>query len=627
MNRICGLVSSDLQASQMHALLGEMLRSLPLHPGSGTSLEVQRAEAALGAHQQFEAGATPPAAGSCLLDREGLTIVCSAEIYSINGTRYQEQRPEAEVLAELYRRHRKDCVRRLRGVFAIAIWDWDKKVLLLATDPFAVRTLHYYADREILVFGSRINAILKAPIVPRDIHPDAIYQYIYHSCIPTPNTVYRDIKKLPPGHLLLFSREGSYLERYWRMSYEEERGRDLEYYASGVRDHVLRAVRSQAKYGNNTTGVGSFLSGGTDSSTVSGMLGQVLQKPAPTFSIGFKEHGFNEIEYARIAARHFGTDYHDYFVSPEDTAKIIPELVSAYDEPFGNASAVPAYYCAKLAHDAGIETLLAGDGGDELFGGNTRYATDKVFEVYQTLPHWLRTRCLEPIVLGIPVPERGVLGKARKYMRRSNLPQPMRFFSYNLLYTVDPHEIFADDFLSTLTGDPGLEVAARHYKDVPATSMLNRLLHVDLKITITDNDLRKVTRMCELANVKVRFPMLDLELVEFSGRIPADLKVRGFEKRFIFKEAFKNFLPQEILRKKKHGFGLPVSAWLREDPHLNQLSQDTLLSKSSLQRGYFRPAFLRKLFALHGTDHTNFFGDNIWVFLMLELWHQAQHPD
>jgi asparagine synthase (glutamine-hydrolysing) len=184
--------------------------------------------------------------------------------------------------------------------------------------------------------------------------------------------------------------------------------------------------------------------------------------------------------------------------------------------------------------------------------------------------------------------------------------------------------MFTDDFLAEVSPDPALLIASQHYAAAPATSMLNRLLDLDLKITITDNDLRKVSRMCDLANVQVRYPMLDHDLVEFSGRIPAWMKLNGFRKRYIYKEAYRDFLPGQILAKKKHGFGLPISLWLRKVPILNQLARDTLLSRVSLQRGYFQPRFIEGLFELHRTDPTNFFGDNIWLLLMLELWHQSR---
>jgi asparagine synthase (glutamine-hydrolysing) len=598
-----------------------MMRALPLNPDSGAFFEATWQGGGLGVNEQSISAKSKTGNSGAFYQADSLTIACVGEFYDAGSDNIGN---EAAFLAEQYRLYGNECAKHLRGRFALAIWDGRKKQLLLATDPFAVENLYYFADSGNLVFASRINSILKAPGVPREIYSDSIYDYLYFSCIPTPYTIYRKIFKLPPGHLLCFSEKRVKIEPYWSMRYDEEKSGREDSFASGIRNHLSRAVHSHALYGDTSIGIGSFLSGGTDSSTISGMLGQTLKKPAPTFSIGFKESEFSEIEYARIAARHFGTDYHDYFVNAEDTAKIIPAIVAAYDEPFGNASAVPAYYCAKLAHDHGIGVLLAGDGGDELFGGNSRYADDKVFEVYTRMPSFLTRYCIEPVLFRLPLPDSGIVSKARKYIRRANLPQPKRFFSYNLLYTIEPREMFTGDFLSTLTEDPGLAMATQHYKNVSATAVLNRQLHIDLKITISDNDLRKVDRMCDLAGVKARYPMLDLDLVEFSGKIPANIKVKGFEKRYIFKKAFRDFLPPEILQKQKHGFGLPISGWLRTDRHLAQLSRDTLLSRSSLERGYFKPEFIKKLFDLHSSDQTNFFGDNLWIFLMLELWHQRQ---
>jgi asparagine synthase (glutamine-hydrolysing) len=565
-----------------------------------------------------------------LIQHSDLTLVCTAEFYNRATLAQHLHTPasaradEAAIIGALYRQYGIECVRYLSGAFAFALWDAKQQQLLLATDAFGIQPLYYYFDADKLVFGSRLNAILKVPAVPKQIDLKAVFQYLYFSCVPTPYTIYQGIKKLPPGHYLLYSKTGLRLTQYWDMHYEEEPQHRQAYFASTLRQYLAEAVRVQATYGGQTENLGSFLSGGTDSSTVSGLLGQVLHKPAKTFSIGFAEERFNEIAYARIAARHFGTEHYEYFVTPEDTAALIPKLVHAYDEPFGNASAIPTYYCAKLAREHGVEILLAGDGGDELFGGNTRYVTDKIFEIYHYWPLWLRQQWFEPLLFHMPWPDRGIINKARKYVRRANIPQPQRFFSYNLFSAIDLHEIFTTDFLSSLSADMPLSLAADYYTAAPAASMLNRLLHIDLKIAITDNDLRKVTRMCELANVRVRYPMLDRALVEFSGKIPAHLKVRGFRKRYIFKEAFKQFLPPEILAKKKHGFGLPISPWLRDTPRLQALARDTLLSQTAIQRGYFQRRFLEQLFELHRNDQTPFFGDNLWIFLMLELWHQAR---
>lgn len=628
MTAICGLVCREPQP--IEGLLQEMVNALPLDVNLGQRRTLAHCHGGFGVYKQFPLPDINQDWAGSVLEEDGLYVAAATEIYNAKALRLQldwdrgNTCSEAALIAGLYRRHGVDCVRQLHGVFAFALWDSRQQRLLLATDPFGVRPVHYCWDGTRLIFGSRLKAILKVPGVPRQIDLNAVYQYFFYSCIPTPYTIYRGIQKLPPGHYLQLSPSGLQVQQYWCMRFEEDFSQSTAYFAQGLRERLAEAVRLHLHYDGHSETVGAFLSGGTDSSTVSGLLGQALMQPSPTFSIGFSEDRFNEIEYARIAARHFSTNHHEYFVKPEDTVALIPRLVDAYDEPFGNASAVPTFYCAQLAHNHGVNVMLAGDGGDELFGGNTRYATDKFFEIYQRLPQWFRRRCFEPLLFDLPFPDSSLLSKTRKYVRRSNIPQPRRFFSYNLLYTVDLGELFSEDFLASIPEDCALSAATDYYQNIHASAMLNRLLNIDLKITITDNDLRKVTRMCELANVKVRYPMLDQELAEFSGKIPAGLKVKGFSKRYIFKEAFKNFLPPEIIAKKKHGFGLPISPWLREEPSLRDLARDTLLSQASRQRGYFKNGFLEHLFELHRGDGTNFFGDNLWVFLMLELWHQSQ---
>lgn len=606
-----------------------MVEALPLHPDIGKSAALEFKHGGFGAYDQFCSEDGEGLAHYSTHSSGGLWVVCTAELYNLADLEkrlqeaQQSPRGEAAAIAALYRRYGLDFLRYLDGVFALALWDENSCKLLLATDPFSVRPLYYHARADKLIFASRINAVLQDPTLPRSIDPNAIYQYLYYSCIPTPNTVYEGIKKLPPGHYLLFSESGLTVAPYWDVSYQEDRTRSVSHFAPALRERLTEAIRSQIRYDTKRTTLGSFLSGGTDSSTITGLLARNLQEPVKSFSIGFHENPFNEIAYARIAANHFHTDHHEYFVTPEDTLAVIPKLVQAYDEPYGNASAVPAFYCAREARQHGVAVLFAGDGGDELFGGNARYADDRVFQIYHLLPSPLRTMLLEPALLKSPLANLQMLERARKYLMRATLPLPKRFLSYHLFYTIDPRQILTTDFLTSISNDPGLSIAQQHYDKATASCILNRWLYLDLKLTIADNDLRKVSRMCEVAGVKVRYPMLDRNLVELSATLPAWMKVRRFEKRYIFKKAFQGILPHEILTKKKHGFGLPISPWLRDIPILKQLAQDTLLSQQSIQRGYFRPEFLRRIFQLHAEDNTNFFGDNLWVFLMLELWHQS----
>jgi asparagine synthase (glutamine-hydrolysing) len=604
-----------------------MAEALRLQAGAAALHTHELAFGGLACYEPLPAPAADGDGRRCSLRAPDLTVVCAAELYDSSALRRQlhdvlpPEAAEAAIIAALYRRYGLDCVKHLHGAFSFALWDAQAERLLLATDAFGIQPLHYYCGDQGLVFGSRIQAILQAPATPRRIDLQAVLHYIYFSCVPTPLTIYEGLKKLPPGHYLSWSSAEMRLEQYWDISYPDD-PRRLADCAPRISEYLANAVRLQATYDGNADRVGAFLSGGTDSSAISGLLGEVLQRPAKTFSIGFAEEDFNEITYARLVARRFGTEHHEYFVTPEDAAAFLPQLARAYDEPFGNSSAVATYYCAKLARDHDVTTLLAGDGGDELFGGNTRYITNQVLEIYHAVPRWLREGWLEPSLFRLPLPDWWIVDKARKYVRRATLPQPQRFFSYNLLHTVDVRMMFTDAFLEAVCADAPLALAAEHYRRAETTSMLHRLLYLDLKLAITDNDLRKVSRMCELAGVRARYPMLDRDLVDYSRTIPAGLKVRRFRERYAFKEGFKGFLPGETLAKKKHGFGVPVSRWLRSAP-LRELAQDTLLGSTARQRGYLNARFVEQLFAWHREDRTNFYGDRLWVLLMLELWHQS----
>jgi len=627
MNAICGFVLRDRGPIPTPSPLRRMAEALPLRPGAG-ALHTHELECGGFACWEPSPALTPAGEARRGVARQpDLTVVCAAELYNATALRHRvhptlpEDAGEAAIIAALYRRDGLACVQHLRGAFAFALWDAHEERLLLATDAFGIQPVHYACGDHGLVFGSRITPILAGPLTPRRIDLQAVLHYVYFSCIPTPHTIYAGVRKLPPGHYLSFSSKEMRLEQYWDISYRDD-PRQLADCAPGIRQYLAEAVRIQATYDSHADGVGAFLSGGTDSGAISGLLGEALHRPAKTFSIGFAEADFNEIGYARIVARAFGTEHHEYFVTPRDTADFLPELARAYDEPFGNSSAVATYYCAKLAREHGVTTLLAGDGGDELFGGNTRYVTAEIFELYHHLPRWVRERCVEPALFRWPLPKPWLVDKARKYVRRASLPQPERFFSYNLLHEVDPRTIFTDAFLASVCTAAPLALAAEHYRRAETTSMLHRLLYLDLKIAITDNDLRKVTRMCEWAGVRARYPMLDRQLVEHSGNIPSGLKVRRLRERYAFKAGFKRFLPGATLAKKKHGFGLPVSRWLRQPP-LSELARDTLLSPTAVQRGYLQRSFIERLFDLHGDDRTNFYGDTLWVLLMLELWHQA----
>jgi asparagine synthase (glutamine-hydrolysing) len=434
-----------------------------------------------------------------------------------------------------------------------------------------------------------------------------------------PETTFHHVRRLAPGHVLIASESTTRIEPYWDMRYEASDA-DENQLAEQLQSVVAESVAAQVK-NDDFNQLGAFLSGGTDSSTVVGMMSRLKRGPVKTFSIGFDEENFNELGYAAITARQFRTNHHTYLVSAADCLEAIPHVVRFFDEPFANSSAMPVYFCARMAAQNGTRTLLGGDGGDELFGGNERYRTDKIFALYQQLPGFLRKGLVEPVLACAPF-ENGLMGKARRYVRRSNIPPVERFFSYNLLCVHPPREVFCHDFLELLSDYSELEVPSRYYQDAPAHDHLSRLLYIDVKMTLGDSDLPKVTQMSELAGIQTRFPFLDRGVADFSGRIPTGLKVKGLEKRYLFKRAFRNLLPREVITKKKHGFGIPVAFWLKNDRRMREFCRDILFSVRSLDRGYFRREFLDELMRLHELDESSYYGDNVWSFLILELWHR-----
>ncbi len=369
--------------------------------------------------------------------------------------------------------------------------------------------------------------------------------------------------------------------------------------------------------------VGAFLSGGTDSSTIVGILSEINSRPARTYSIGFEATGYDEMEYARVAARHFSAEHHEYYVTPDNIVEAIPQIAAIFDQPFGNSSAIPTFYCARKAKADGVTRLLGGDGGDELFGGNVRYAKQYIFSLYEHLPSALRKQIVEPLVFGIPgganLP---VICKARSYIEQATVPMPARTETYNLLGRYGHKEVFTSEFLANVNPGQPIALINETYYQTHAQSLINRMLSLDLKFTLADNDLPKVVRSCELAGVEVAFPFLDDEIVAYSAQLEPKLKLKGTKLRYFFKEALRGFLPNEIITKQKHGFGLPFGVWLQCHKPLQTLVADSLSDLKS--RKIIRADFINKLLEQHLDEHAVYHGTMVWVLMMLEQWYKQR---
>jgi asparagine synthase (glutamine-hydrolysing) len=529
-----------------------------------------------------------------------------------------------QAIRRLSAQARGDFPAQLRGAFAIALWLPAERRLVLATDRFGLRRLYYAVGDGGIAFSSRALGPLALPGRGESLDLDAVYAYMNFGTVPAPQTMYRAVRRLPPAHILVWHDGRFSVERYWDMAYvERPMPRDVA--ARAMFGHTEEAVR-QNLVGADIKHTGAFLSGGTDSSTVVGLMSRLSGERVHAFSIGFREERYNELAYAQLAARHFDAAHYTQLVTPDEAFACVPDLVAAYGEPFGNNSVIPTYLCARLARETGMRLLLAGDGGDEIFGGNERYRREHILSRYGLIPWPLRRSVIEPLLKALPLGGLSPLGKAQRYVERASRPNPDRFYSSEFFVAQHRTRLLHPDFLAAVAADWPLQVARGHYRRAHATTELNRLLYVDLKITLADNDLFKVTQTAEAAGVAVRFPMLDPTLVAFTGTLPARYKVRGSEKRYLFKRAFADLLPAEILAKVKHGFGLPISDWLKTHREFRQLARDTLLSARCLARGYFATGALESLFRHHAEDRTPFYGDLLWTLLMLELWHR-QHGE
>jgi asparagine synthase (glutamine-hydrolysing) len=525
--------------------------------------------------------------------------------------------PAAAALLALWRKHGRDAPKHVHGNFALAVLDRHEQSVFLALDRIGAEKMAFAASPAGLVFASQADMVAAHPAVGRTLDPQGLYNFLYFYQVPAPGSAFKGVEKLLPAQWAYWKNGALSRGFYWALHYRDEPRHDFA--AQSERFHtLLRESVARAKGDDNAA---AFLSGGTDSSTVSGVLKELTGK-TDTYSIGFDADGFDEMEYARMAAKRFGLDMHEYYLKPADIVAAIPLIASHYDEPFANESAVPTYFCAKLAAADGYKVMLAGDGGDEIFGGNARYAKQKVFEAYHMLPGFLRNGLIEPLANLPGLSAIAPFSKAQSYIRQANVPLPERMESYNYVYRQPLAEMFAPGLLASVDSHQPSELLKEVYDRADSASYINRMLHLDIKFTLADSDLRKVCGMTEAAGIDVRYPLLDDAMMDFSGEVPPDWKVKGQYLRWFFKTALKGFLPDEIINKSKHGFGLPFGLWAKEYAPLRERIEDRLSDLK--KRNILQPAYIDLVRGEHMSGHATYFGKMIWNMMILEEWLQAK---
>jgi asparagine synthase (glutamine-hydrolysing) len=529
------------------------------------------------------------------------------------------EKGHANALAEGWRAHGRGLLDRLRGSFSLAVAEPQSGRALLAVDRFGIGALKYAAVPGGLVFGSVIDAVRAHPAVETAVSPQSLLFYLCFFVIPAPRTVWRGIAKLMAGQYVERDPGGRLATGfYWKAPYDvvQEAGEDK--LAARMRQRLDEAVR-RAVDGRSNAETAGFLSGGLDSSSVCGYLAGAFDGPVKAFTVGFAEQKYDETPFARLAAERFGLDHRIVRLTEADVVGFMQRQVEAYDEPFGNSSAIPAYYCALNAREAGVRLMVAGDGGDEIFAGNERYIPARLDERYRRFPRLLRRAGVSPLLkaaaaLGGAGLRSRVVGRV-DYM---DAPMPDRMLFHSWMASTGPASVFDDAVLGALDADGPLRWLREVWNGASGGDELQRFMHLDLQITLADNDLRKVTRMCELAGCEVRFPMLDEALVEFAAGIPSATLLRDGILRGFYKRAMADFLPRGILEKAKHGFGMPFGEWLHSNPTLHETARDCLGSLAG--RGLLRPSFLSGLAERWERGETSAAAGAVWDLTVLELW-------
>lgn len=580
-----------------------------------------------------------PNVGLCVLARQTDGNVCVGDgLYAAvegyprwRAARYAEaarRDGHASALTLAYRELGKGVLEQVDGPSVLAVIDKARDRAILAIDRVGVRPLCYASLGSAgLVFGTTTDSVRAHPFVDTTINYQAISDYLFFTRVPAPETIYGEVHKLMPGQYLSYEKGRVDVGFYWQLSYEAGeagRGQGFAELATEMKQ-VLNQALDRSLSGLEAATVGAYLSGGLDSSTLVGLLAERAPDTATAFTIGFDEPGYDELTFARAAAQHFRVKHREYIVTPDDIVAAAPELAATYDEPYANTSAVAAYYCARLAKEEGMAVLLAGDGGDELFAGNARYATQRVFEAYGQIPEILRRRAIEPLVSGLPG-NSWLIRKGRSYVRQAAEPLPDRLEINNHYLTFALADCFRADLAARIDQRHGLDLMRFHFGSAQAGSSLNRMLHLDLRTALADDDLRKVVRTGELFEIEPRFPFLDEDMIEFAARIPPSLKLKGRRLRYFYKRALRDFLPRTTLEKSKHGFGVPFGLWLKTDRRLQEFTYDAI--KKLETRNIFNRRFPETVIERHRTGHPSYHGETVWLLLMLELWFEARaEPD
>jgi asparagine synthase (glutamine-hydrolysing) len=559
-------------------------------------------------------------------DDRSSVIVFNGEIYNFQEVKkdlearghHFHTNSDTETIVHAYDEYGTDCVQHLRGMFAFAIWDFRDKSLFLARDRVGKKPILYSHQKNgDFIFGSEFTALLSHPAISREVDYEAIDSYLSYLCVPAPQTAFKQIRKLEPGHWLRWKDGRIETKRYWQPNFSKK----IKISEEEAIEETTRIVREATKMRLiSEVPLGAFLSGGVDSSTVVALMAEESATPVKTFSIGFEEQDFSELKYAKRVAEHVGAEYNEFIVRP-NALEVLPTLVEHYGEPYADASAIPTYYVSKETRRF-VTVALNGDGGDESFAGYERHAAMKIAEMYHRFPAFARKLLIEKPISLVPTSElkRSRVRDAKRFLQAANLPRTERYFRWMSTFNRDAkRELYTEEFSRRVAQQNPSVVMDKWFAAANGSGILDATLLTD-QMTYLPNDLLVKVDIASMANsLEARSPFLDHKVIEFAASLPENLKMQRFETKSLLKKVAARLVPPEVIYRRKMGFGVPIGNWFRGE--MKDFVRGVLLSEKSLSRGIARREILEKYVDEHTTtkrDHTY----QIWTLLMLELWFQ-----
>ena len=520
---------------------------------------------------------------------------------------------DTEAIVHLYEEYGRDCVNYLKGMFGFAIWDEKKRTLFCARDRFGIKPFFYFLNKDKFVFGSEIKSILCASEVSTEIAIPMLDQYLTYGYSSNQGTIYQHIEKLKPAHTLEISDSGiPRIEKYWDMHYQPDFKKSEEDWCTIIEEKLSETINSHLM---SDVPLGAFLSGGIDSSAVVALMAKNSEAPVKTFSIGFKEAEFNELVYARAIAKKYNTEHHEQIVEP-NSVSLLPKLIDTYDEPFADSSAIPTYFVSKFAREF-VTVVLSGDGGDELFGGYNKYQKMVNLRKFNIVPDVVGRYLWGGLHHLIP---NNVKGKGLTYY----LSKPKNHIpAYQAIWQlIERKKLYRSEIWELIKEAPAEFSRIGYFSNPNSNDFLFNMQKMDIHGFMVDDILTKVDRASMQNSLEVRVPLLDHEFAELTATIPSNLKMKGSNKKYIFKKAMQKYLPSEILNHKKQGFGVPLKYWFKED--LKEYVNDRLLSKNSPLYDYLDKNYVQTIISGHHTGMRDF-NSKIWSLIFLDQWLKSRN--